>query len=286
MQPSSRSVPGADGLTLRLLEWSREGVPFLMLHGFSNEAHIWDDLAPVLAPHYRVLALDQRGHGDSDGDPEGRYDFETMARDVEAVCEALGIERLVVCGHSMGARVAMRFAGRNPERLAGLVLVDAGPELDERGVSRITTEAARQALVFDSVDQYAALLSRNYPAARPQAIARMARHELRERADGRFELKLKLDLAKLRESRTPEVAEAQTREETKILWGILETVPCPVLVVRGAASDVLSPEVAERMAEVLPRGELVVVPQAGHSVMTDHPDAFCAAVSRFALGED
>ncbi|HKJ25887.1 MAG TPA: alpha/beta hydrolase [Myxococcota bacterium] len=285
MQPTSRSVPGADGLALNLLEWSAEGVAFLFLHGFSNEAHIWDDLAPVLAPHYRVLALDQRGHGDSDADSEGRYDFESMARDVEAVCEALGIERLVLCGHSMGGRVAMRFAGRNPEKLAGLVIVDVGPELDDRGVSRITAEAARQEPVFDSIDEYAALLSRNYPAARPQAIARMARHETRERADGRFELKLRLDMTKLRESRTAEEAEAYATEETKILWGILEKVACPTLVVRGAASDVFSPEVADRMEEVLPRGELVVIPQAGHSVMTDNPDALRAAIARFALGE-
>jgi len=285
MQPKSRTLPGADGLSLHVLEWSEKGVPFLMLHGFGNEAHVWDDLAPTLAPHYRVLALDQRGHGDSDADAEGRYDHESMARDVETVCAALGIERLVLCGHSMGGRVSMRFAGRNPERLAGLVIVDAGPELDERGVSRITTEAVRQEPVFDSRDQYAALLARNYPAARPGAIARMARHELRERADGRFELKLRLDMKTLRESRSAEEAERQSQEETARLWEILEKVPCPTLVVRGAASDVLSPETADRMEEVLPSGELAVVAQAGHSVMIDNPDGFREVVTRFALGE-
>jgi pimeloyl-ACP methyl ester carboxylesterase len=211
MQPKSRTVPGADGITLRLLEWSEEGVPFLMLHGFSNEAHIWDDLAPVLAPHYRVLALDQRGHGESEGGTEGDFDFETMARDVEAVCEALGIDRLVLCGHSMGGKVSMRFAGRNPGRLAGLIVVDIGPELDDRGVTRIADDAVRQEPVFDSVDQYAALLARNYPAAKPHAIARMARHELRERDDGRFELRLKLDMAKMRAARSPEEAEAYAK---------------------------------------------------------------------------
>ena len=285
MQPKSRTLPGADGLSLHVLEWSEKGVPFLMLHGFGNEAHVWDDLAPTLAPHYRVLALDQRGHGDSDADAKGRYDHESMARDVETVCAALGIERLVLCGHSMGGRVSMRFAGRNPERLAGLVIVDAGPELDERGVSRITTEAVRQEPVFDSRDQYAALLARNYPAARPGAIARMARHELRERADGRFELKLRLDMKTLRESRSAEEAERQSQEETARLWEILEKVPCPTLVVRGAASDVLSPETADRMEEVLPSGELAVVAQAGHSVMIDNPDGFREVVTRFALGE-
>ena len=75
MDVLSRRVPGADGLELHLLEWSRDGVPFLLLHGFGNEAHIWDDLAPVMAPHYRTLALDLRGHGDSDRDAEARYDY-------------------------------------------------------------------------------------------------------------------------------------------------------------------------------------------------------------------
>jgi len=284
MQPTARTVPGADDLSLRLLEWSDDGVPFLLLHGFGNEAHVWDDLAPVLAPHYRVLALDMRGHGDSDADPEGRYDHESMARDVEAVCEHLGIERLVLCGHSMGGRVSMRFAGRNPGRLAGLVIVDAGPELDERGVSRITTEAVRQEPVFDSVEDYAALLSRNYPAAKASAIRRMARNELRERDDGRFEPKLRLDMAKLRD-RPPEEAEAYARAETKILWEALGTVECPALVVRGAASDVLSADTADRMEETLPRGELAVIAQAAHSVMIDNPEGFEAAIRRFTLGE-
>jgi pimeloyl-ACP methyl ester carboxylesterase len=208
-----------------------------------------------------------------------------MARDVESLCAALGIERLVLCGHSMGGRVAMRFAGRNPGMLAGLVVVDAGPELDERGVSRITSEAVRQEPVFDSVDAYAALLAGNYPAGRPEVLARMARHELRERPDGKFELKLRLDMKQLRESRSAEEAERYARDETKILWDALSGVPCPALVVRGAASDVLSPEVADRMEETLPHGELAVVPRAAHSVMVDNPDGLREVIGRFALGE-
>jgi len=284
MEPASRTVPGADGLSLRLLAWSDAGVPFLLLHGFGNEAHVWDDLAPALAPHYRVLALDQRGHGASDADDAGRYDHESMVRDVEAVCEALGIDRLVLCGHSMGGRVAMHFAGRNPGRLAGLVVVDAGPELDQRGVSRITSEAVRQEPVFDSVDAYAALLARNYPAAKPATLARMARHELHRRDDGRYALRLRLDMAKLRASRSPEEAERYAREETARLWKALEGLPCPALVVRGAASDVLSPETADRMEAVIPDGRLAVVPRAGHSVMVDNPEGLRDAVCRFALG--
>ena len=136
-QPKIRRVTGADGLTLNLLEWSSDGIPLLFLHGFGNEAHIWDDYAPEVAPSYATIALDHRGHGDSDWDPQCRYGHNDMVRDVEAVTEALGIDRLVVVGHSLGGRIATIFAGRNPERLAGLVLVDIGPSVDTRGTTRI-----------------------------------------------------------------------------------------------------------------------------------------------------
>ena len=66
MEATTHRVPGAHDLQLRLLEWSEEGIPLLMLHGFGNEAHIWDAFAPHMAPHYHTLALDQRGHGHSD----------------------------------------------------------------------------------------------------------------------------------------------------------------------------------------------------------------------------
>jgi pimeloyl-ACP methyl ester carboxylesterase len=121
MEAKSHRIRGSHGLELHVLEWSQEGVPLVLLHGLGNEAHLWDDFVPAVAPHYRVLALDQRGHGDSDWDPEARYDAESMTDDLESVLRAFDIDRLVLVGFSMGGRVAMTFAGRHPERLAGLV---------------------------------------------------------------------------------------------------------------------------------------------------------------------
>src|SRR5690606_16642447 len=85
MEPISHRVEGADGLSLHVLEWSREGVPMILLHGHGNEAHLWDDFVPAVAPYYRVLAVDQRGHGDSDWDPQGRYDADALADDLERI---------------------------------------------------------------------------------------------------------------------------------------------------------------------------------------------------------
>lgn len=285
MTPGSRRVPGADGLTLHVLEWSREGVPMVFLHGFSNEAHIWDDLVPALAPYYRCLALDLRGHGRSDWDPERRYDHASMARDVEAVTAHLGIDRLILVGHSLGARVALRFAGFRPDRIGGIVIVDAGPELDLRGVVRIRDDAARAPDAFPSVKTYEHALARAYPMATPDALTRMAEHALERREDGRYVLRMDPGLRGARGASAKD-ARRHAEEEARALWQALRELSCPALVVRGAASDVLSAETAEKMAEeVLKNGSLAVIPQAGHSVMTDNPAALRRVVERFALGE-
>ncbi len=286
VEPREHRLRGSDGGGLRLLEWSTQGVPLLLLHGFGNEAHVWDDLVPDLTPYYRVLALDQRGHGESDPDPDGRYDHLSMANDAAAVLDAVGADRVVVIGHSMGGRVAMRLAGLAPERMAGLVVVDAGPDLDARGVTRIGIEASRQPTRFDSLVEFSALVARNYPAARADVVERIARHALRRRPDGRFELKLASNLGHWRTQRSPEELERYSAEESRALWGILRKLPCPTLLVRGAASDVLSPETADAMVEAIPDGRLAVVERAGHSVMVDNPDGLRRAVCAFVLGDE
>jgi pimeloyl-ACP methyl ester carboxylesterase len=289
MEPTSRHLPGADGNRIHILEWSSEGVPLLLLHGFGNEAHIWDDFAPFVAPYYRTVAMDHRGHGDSDWDPDRRYAYGAMARDVEAVTAALGIDRVVVIGHSLGGRVATLFADRNPERIAGFVLVDIGPDLDARGATRVRLDVeANPNPRFASVAEYARALSIAYPAARPDALDRMAVHGLRQCDDGRYELKM--DPA-LRGAASPSASQASGAEaeamSPEAQWAALARITCPALVVRGAASDILSPETADKMAdEVLPDGRLAVVPRAGHSVMTDNPEGFEEAVSGFLLAEE
>jgi pimeloyl-ACP methyl ester carboxylesterase len=288
MEPVARRIPATDGLSVNVLEWSTEGVPMLLLHGFGNEAHVWDDFAPLVAPHYRVLAMDHRGHGDSDRDPEGRYGYDSLVADVEAVLAQLGIERLVVVGHSMGGRTAIRFAAKNAERMAGLVIVDAGPDLDWRGVLKIRDDAARAPDSFASLREFEGHMARALPMARPEVIARLARHALRERPDGRFEHKLDPFFRRgVSQPSSPDEMAKATQDEGRELWDALARISCPTLVVRGAASDVLSPETADRMVEeVLADGTLAVVPQAAHAVMVENPEGFNRAVCDFVLGED
>jgi pimeloyl-ACP methyl ester carboxylesterase len=293
MEPTSLRLRGADGLSLHALEWSREGTPLVFLHGFSNEAHIWDDAAPAVAPYYRTVAFDLRGHGDSDRDPAHRYDYDFHVADLESALAELGIDRLVLVGHSLGGRVAMRFAGKHPDRLAGLVIVDSAPELDVRGTVRISVDLQRggasggDGLSFASEAEYRDVLERAYPEVKRPILERMARHMLRRRDDGRLEPKL--DPAWFKGRAAAEETAAREREErmTKEMWQALAEVPCPTLVIRGAASDVMSPEVADKMVdEVLKHGQLAVVPRAGHSVMVDNPEGFTAALVGFVIGDE
>jgi len=292
VEPTSVRIPASDGLALHLLEWSREGTPLLFVHGFGNDAHIWDDAAPAVATYYRTLAVDLRGHGDSDRDPECRYDYEFHVADLEAVLAKLGVERLVLVGHSLGGRIGTLFAGRHPDRMAGLVIVDSAPELDVRGTVRISVDLQKNSsggsASFASEAEYRDVLAHNYPAASRGALARMAHHGLRRRDDGRFEPKLDPAWFKGRSDAGTDAEAMRAREErlTREMWDALARVPCPTLVVRGAASDVLSPDVADRMVEeVLRHGRLAIIPRAGHSVMVDNPEAFRAALTGFVLGE-
>ena len=294
MEPTSLRVPGSDGLTLHVLEWSREGTPLVFVHGFGNDAHIWDDAAPAVAEYYRTIAIDLRGHGDSDRDAERRYDYDFHVADLEAALAKLEIERMVLVGHSLGGRIGTLFAGRHPERMAGFVIVDSAPELDVRGTVRISVDLQKSnsdggTPSFASEAEYRDVLAHNYPAASREVLVRMAHHGLRRRDDGRFEAKLDPAWFQGRRDAGADADAMRAREEklTREMWDALAKILCPTLVVRGAASDVLSADVADRMVEeVLRHGRLAVIPRAGHSVMVDNPEAFGAALTGFVLGED
>ena len=133
MRATNRTVSGADDLTLNVVDWGGDGEPLLFVHGYGHNAHLWDALVPDLSERYRVLALDNRGCGDSDSDPEYRYHNAAIARDVEAVVDQLKLEQVALVGHSQGGHACLRFAGRHPERTSRLVLADAGPDIPTGG---------------------------------------------------------------------------------------------------------------------------------------------------------
>jgi len=231
-----------------------------------------------------------RGHGDSDRDPECRYDYEYHVADLEAVLAKLGVERLVLVGHSLGGRIGTLFAGRHPDRMAGLVIVDSAPELDVRGTVRIRVDLQKNSgggnANFASEAEYRDVLAHAYPAASREALARIAHHGLRRRDDGRFEPKLdpawfkgRLDADTDAEAMRGARGTAHARHVGCARTSSLPHARRARRRERRALSDV-----ADRMVdEVLRHGRLVIIPRAGHSVMVDNPEAFRAALTDFVL---
>ncbi len=140
-------------LSLSVREWSRRGLPLVMIHGLGDAGCILNYLAIRLASQFRVAALDLRGHGDSDWDPEARYDTATFAADLTKAVAALGFERMILIGHSLGADVAIRFAADHASRVAALIIVDFGPELQKQGIDEVLRNFAASPRSFASIEE-------------------------------------------------------------------------------------------------------------------------------------
>lgn len=125
MAPVQDRYVTVNGLSFHYCDWGGTGRPMVLLHGLASNARLWDLVAPGLARHCRVVALDQRGHGGS-AHPEGDYGFDTVTDDLRALVVTLGLERPVLVGHSWGGAVGLHYAARYPEGVAALVMIDGG----------------------------------------------------------------------------------------------------------------------------------------------------------------
>ena len=287
MQPRNRRVGGVDGLTLNLVDWGGDGAPLLLLHGYGHGARLWDSFVPELTSRYRVLALDNRGHGLSEHDPAFRYHNAAIARDVEAVALELDLEGAVVVGHSQGAHAAIRLAGRHPKRVGRLVLAEAGPDGSVASGSPGSLRLLRP--VYPSEADYAAILGELYPDF-PEAAARsLAHHLLGADEEGGFSPRLD---PRFLSGRSKKAAEqkggfdrvAWAKKEEGRFWHYLAQITCPTLVMRGEDSPMLPADALARICnEVLDDARGCTLAGAGHSLMLDNPGAFREELRAFLL---
>ena len=234
-----------------------------------------------------MLAVDNRGHGDSQADPGYRYHNAAIARDVTAVVEALHLTPVTLVGHSQGGHACLRFAGRSPERVTRLVLIDAGPDVSAGGSGAAGDALRLLAPEYESTDAYEALLAEIHPRLGAADRSALARHSLRATADGRLVPRLdprflRKESKRAAESRVAFDREAWAATETERLWQSLARITCPTLVIRGAGSTLLSAATMRRMVgSVLADGRGIEIPDAGHTVMLDAPTAFRDALRGF-----
>lgn len=275
VKPQDKTV-SANGLNLHYLDWGTVGKPkVLLLHGLRGHSHSWDDVSAALCQDFHVLALDQRGRGDSDWAPGGDYSIDSFVADLAAFCDAAGLDSFVLIGHSMGGRNSMAFTARYQEKVEKLVIVDIPPAIDPSspGGQRITNEIKAVPEEFDSFEAVVEHMSKQNRFASDAVMRRRLQYATKELPGGKFGWRY--DLAVREQRRQGTVGPAPD------LWPAFRQITCPTLVVRGGDTDTLTTEVAQQMKEALAQGQVAEVPRAGHMVFEDNPDGFIAAVNKF-----
>ncbi len=255
------------GLRFHYTDWGGDGPPLVMLHGLSGHARTWDYTAAPLSGAYRVLALDQRGHGDTDWAP--KYGFAPMAQDLLGFLDALDLREVTLMGLSMGGIVSFVFAAADPERVRRLVVLDIGPEIAAAGATNVASVLAAKD-TFSSEDEAFAQARASNPRPTDDRLRHRVSHNLLMLPDGT--LTFKYDEA-LRDPRNLFDLTVEQR------WEAWRAVRCSVLLVRGDDSDVLATETAQRMLADNPNASMASVPDCGHSITLDNPDGMLEVVS-------
>jgi pimeloyl-ACP methyl ester carboxylesterase len=263
------------GLRFYYRDWAGpkpDAQTLVLLHGYTGHARSWDAFAAAMSQRYRVLALDQRGHGQTDWAPPNAYDTTEMVADIDAFVAALELSRFALLGLSMGGLVSIGYAGKRPAALAKLVIVDIAPEIDVEGLKRIQAGVVRSD-VFDSREQAFTRAREDNPIPPADHLRYRIDYSLMRQADGRYTYRY--DHA-LRDPKNPRQGIAA--EEG---WRLVSNINVPTLLIRGERSDILSAAVAKRMTAAIPDCRLVEVRGSGHPVPLDKPDEFLAAVRTF-----
>jgi pimeloyl-ACP methyl ester carboxylesterase len=264
------------------LEWGHALLPAVVcLHGGGQTAYMFEQLGAALAGRFHVLAWDFADHGDSDPflagpGEEPALDRHALAADAGPLCADFGISRAVFVGGSMGGIVAVTVATSQPDLVGGVVLLDVGHRLEPAGVARIAAFLSEHESFADLEEAAAAIAV--YLPDRAVTQGRLTRN-LRQRADGRWVWKHGLG------RRIRARGDVDVDQGAKVVVAGLDSdlrgLHRPTLVLRGAASDVLSETGADELLELLPDARYARIGGAGHLAAGDNPESFGSHVVRF-----
>lgn len=274
--PTTVRFHGSGPLTLVADEWNREGPgrqTVLMLHGGGQNRFSWKNTGQVLADHgLHVIALDARGHGDSDRSPSADYTVDTLAGDVLSVLDQIG-RPVALVGASMGGLTGIAAARRaGPGVVTKLVLVDVVPRFESEGSQRIRDFMTRHVHGFDTLEEAADAIAAYLPHRRRPSDLEGLKKNLRRRA-GRWHWHW--DPAFVTSAGEDPFVKVEELERAAMELAI------PILLIRGKLSDVVSPEGVEQFRALVPQARFVELSEAGHTAAGDDNDAFTDAVLEF-----
>lgn len=274
VMPSDHYVK-INGLNIHYLDWGGDSTRNLLLaHGQNGSAHNWDYVARKLHDEFRVIAIDQRGHGDSDHTREG-YAVTAFALDLAEFAEAVGIIPYDFCGASLGARNGIPYAGDHSEHLKHFVCLDYGPEMSVVSARNQIGGMNRRPLGWRSTEEYVEMSSQQNPRASREYLLNQAKYNLRLNYAGKYVAKHDPDMFWINGSFGV--------REVPLLWDKWAKITCPILELKGAESTFLSPEILARMKELQPGMQLVEVPDSGHPIGSDNPDFLIGELRKFLV---
>lgn len=288
--PSSRHEV-VDGHRLHVLDWGTSGrSAVLFLHGTALTAHAWDLVALALRADHHCLAIDLRGHGDSEWSPTLDYGVATHARDIVGLLDAGVVPTPChLVGMSLGGVIALTTAALAPDRVAGVGVIDIGPEtfrMMRQNLERTQDApdtAGQLATFLGSPDQPATIEEhveravRFNPRRDPELLRASLLHNLRPAPDGRYVWKY---------DRRPYHPGNHTAATFEDPFDALGPVDAPVLVVRGGDSKMLTRAGAQELTERLGNAHWTEIPGAGHSVQGDAPARLVAVLREQLLALD
>lgn len=265
----------AEGLRLHYRDYDgpRDKPPILCIPGLTRNARDFEPVADRYAGDWRVISIELRGRGESEPDPNpGRYAPHYYVADILKLLDQEGIADAVFFGTSLGGICTMLLASTDADRIAGAMLNDIGPEIDQAGIDRIGSYVGRQATFPSWEDASHALAERNrdkFPEWTGEDWDRFARRICVAKPEG---IQFHYDMAIAQNFR------AATEGPQGANWHLYESLAGrPLLILRGEFSDLLAQDIADQMVERL-RGdaELVVVPAVGHTPNLEEPEATAA----------
>lgn len=277
--PQTVQFRGIDELTLVADEWNRDAdiaqdkPTILMLHGGGQNRHSWKNTGQILADAgFHVVALDSRGHGDSDRSPTASYSLEALAGDTLQVIYQIG-RPVALIGASMGGLTSLPVAHEaGPELVTKLVLVDVVPRFEKTGSARIRD------FMFSGIDGFTSL------EEAADAVAAYLPHRARPRSVEGLKKNLRLRDGKWFWHWDPAFLTTpgdDPFERVEMLEHAAVSLEIPILLIRGKLSDVVSTEGVQDFLAKVPGAQFVELSDAGHTAAGDDNDAFTDAVVQF-----
>ena len=258
----------SEGINIHYLEWGDyRNPPMILLHHISSQAHVWDNFARNMSRDYFVLAMDMRGHGDSDWAGDGNYTTEHYASDVEVLADQLGLQNIVMLGGSTGGRVALVYAAQHPNMVTHLIMEDVGAVRPASISQGFANRIAAGDPELDTVEEWAKHYQGQNQSTAYEVFLHNAHHSVHRLPNGKLGLK-----------RDPAIQRDFVPLE---LWHYVEKITAKFLLMIGTESTIVGRDQQERFCEILPDIQVAAIEDAGHIIVQDKPEEFETAVRKF-----